>query len=130
MKRFVSRFYSTEGKSYLDIPLQLLKSLEKQKIELKQKRDMVYTQNMKPPRLGTYAGRSVACSEIDLPRAFNQLQTMNRVNSVMHTKHLQRYHEQPNKQRWRIYMTRKRRDFKQKMRVLFHLAVQAQKRNL
>lgn len=124
------RLYSTDSK-YLDIPLQLLRSLEKQRLELKQSKDSVYTQIMDPPRVGPYAGRTVACgAESDLPKAFGQLQAVNRINRVPQTKALQRYHEPPNKTRWRIYMARRRRDFRQGMRVLFHLAVQAQKRNL
>ncbi|MBS1007216.1 30S ribosomal protein S21 [Levilactobacillus brevis] len=106
--------------------------MEKQKLGIKSRqKPTLYTQNMDPPRLGTYAGRSVNCSQdTDLPRVFNQLNQLNRINKVQQTKNLQRYHEKPGKAIWRIRMARKRREFKAGIRMLFHLAVQAEKRNL
>lgn len=83
------------------------------------------------PRTGAYAGRSVAVLQPeDLPRATAQLAQINRINKVREVKNLQRYHERPGKAKWRIRMARKRREFRAGMRMLFHLALQAQKRGL
>lgn len=84
-----------------------------------------------PPRTGAYAGRTVAVLQPeDLPRATAQLAQINRINKVREVKNLQRYHERPGKAKWRIRMARKRREFRAGMRILFHLALQAQKRGL
>jgi len=84
-----------------------------------------------PPRTGPYAGRSVAVNRPeDLPRSVGQLGQMNKINKVREVKNLQRFHEQPGKARWRIRMARKRREFRAGIRVLFHLAKQAEKRGL
>lgn len=85
--------------------------------------------NLKLPRTGTLAGRTVAVSsQFGLQSALRQLNSINRSNNINRIVVRQRAWERPGKKKQRLRMEKAQRDFAMGVRKLFKLVSEARKK--